>query len=112
MNDFAMLLTVGTSYYISPEVLRGNYNAKCDIWSIGIISYMLLSGTPPFNGQTDRGIVQAIREGKWEFPESVRKSVSLEGMSFISSCLHLQPTNRPTASIALLHKWFDGIRYK
>lgn len=104
--------TVGTSYYISPEVLRGNYNAKCDIWSIGIISYMLLSGSPPFNGQSDRSVVQAIREGKWEFPEYVRKSVSTAGMSFISSCLHRQPNDRPTASAALQHKWFDSIHNK
>lgn len=73
---------------------------------------MLLSGTPPFNGQTDRGIVQAIREGKWEFPEYVRKSVSNTGMNFVSSCLHRQPSNRPSAAAALQHKWFDSVRNK
>ena len=71
---------------------------------------MLLSGSPPFNGHSDRGIVQAIREGKWEFPECVRKSVSIAGMNFISSCLHRQPNNRPTASNALKNKWFDDVR--
>ena len=44
---------VGTSYYIAPEVLDGNYNNKCDNWSLGVLLFVLLTGTVPFDGKTD-----------------------------------------------------------
>jgi len=50
---------------MAPEVLRRNYNEKCDIWSCGVILYILLSGTPPFNGRTDAEIQKSILNGKY-----------------------------------------------
>jgi calcium-dependent protein kinase len=57
----------GTVYYISPEVLKGNYTTSCDIWSIGVIMFILLCGEPPFNGEDDEEIMEKIRRGKFEF---------------------------------------------
>ena len=58
---------VGTIYYVAPEVLMGNYTAKCDMWSLGVIMYVLLSGKAPFNGQSDKEILSAIIKGKYKF---------------------------------------------
>lgn len=57
----------GTIYYISPEVLKGDYGAKCDIWSLGVIMYILLCGEPPFNGDNDDVIMTKIMKGKFDF---------------------------------------------
>jgi calcium-dependent protein kinase len=59
--------TLGTPYYIAPEVLVGNYTEKCDMWSIGVIMFIMLSGTPPFNGHTDEEIMNAVKKGAFKF---------------------------------------------
>jgi calcium-dependent protein kinase len=62
-SDEKMQLVLGTAYYIAPEVLNGNYDERCDIWSIGVILYILLSGIPPFPGSTDDDIMKKVRKG-------------------------------------------------
>merc|ERR1712190_122926 len=53
---------VGTLYYVAPEVLRGAYDEKCDMWSLGVITYILLIGRAPFQGRSDRDTIQLIRK--------------------------------------------------
>lgn len=53
----------GTPYYIAPEVLNNNYDEKCDIWSIGVILFILLCGYPPFNGANENEIIERVRQG-------------------------------------------------
>jgi len=56
----------GTSYYIAPEVLFEEYDEKCDMWSIGIILYILLTGKPPFDGADDKQIIKKVRHGRYD----------------------------------------------
>lgn len=69
---------MGTPYYIAPEVLNRNYDKKCDVWSLGIIMYILFCGYPPFNGSTDDKIMEWIKSGKFSFPPEEWDIVSKE----------------------------------
>lgn len=60
---------LGTPYYIAPEVLMKSYDEKCDIWSCGVILYILLCGYPPFNGNDEESIFKAVKEGNFTFDE-------------------------------------------
>lgn len=68
LKDNKMTTKVGTAYYVSPEVLSGDYDEKCDIWSAGVILYIILTGDPPFNGANDNEIYRRIQAKKFSFP--------------------------------------------
>lgn len=95
----------GTVYYVDPEVIDGCYNEKCDVWSTGVIVYMLLSGSPPFNGDADRDILLKIKKGTLKF-EGIRWSqVSETAKDFIRYLLNRNGTERASAIQALHHPW-------
>lgn len=73
----------GTSYYIAPEVLKQNYDERCDVWSIGVLMYILLSGCPPFDGETDDEIIQAIKVGKYSLDGGIWPHISDEGKALV-----------------------------
>lgn len=103
---------VGSMYYVAPEVLRGSYDARCDLWSLGVIAYMLVSGAPPFWGKDDRDIRRNILSGRWEFPPHFFAGVSLKAKDFIARLLTHDPDRRMTSQEALNHPWLaqDGTR--
>jgi calcium-dependent protein kinase len=103
-----MTTRVGTPYYIAPEVLGRHYDKSCDLWSIGVITYILLCGYPPFYGDTDPEIFASVRAGRYDFDSPEWTYVSNEAKDFISNLLLLKPSQRLTAEEALRHPWLSG----
>ena len=96
----------GTSYYIAPEVLKGNYDEKCDIQACGVIFYILLCGYPPFNGESDEEIFEAILKGDFEFPPEEWDSVSDNAKILIQKFLTKNPKKRISSLESLQDVWF------
>ena len=101
-----MFESVGTPNYISPEVLKGKYNQKCDIWSAGVILYAMLSGTFPFKGKSDKDIYKSILRKKYEYPDKIWKSISKEAKDLIDHMLCSEDM-RYSAEQVLNHPWFS-----
>jgi len=96
---------LGTPYYIAPEVLNKKYNQTCDIWSTGVIVYILLSGIPPFNGPSDEEIMKKVRTGKFSFQDACWAGISDKAKDFITQLLTFDVSKRPTAEDAINHPW-------
>lgn len=103
---------VGTPYTVSPEVIRGSYDERCDIWAIGVITFLLLSGDPPFGGCGGPEPLMQVRanilSGTFKFePQEIWANTSLLAKSFIRDLLKTDPKDRPTARQAQLHQWLQ-----
>jgi calcium-dependent protein kinase len=103
-----MTTKTGTCYYVSPEVLRGPYTQKCDMWSLGVILYMMLSGYPPFDGENDREILDAVKHGPLAFDEAVWETISVDAKDLISHLLDRDPETRYSAQETLRHPWITS----
>jgi calcium-dependent protein kinase len=98
----------GTPYYIAPEVLNEVYDERCDIWSCGVILYILLCGYPPFNGDTDTDIMKAVKKGQYDFPIEEWGSISKDAKDLVSHMLKYDPKRRLSALECLAHSWFKS----
>lgn len=96
----------GTAYYMAPEVLKGKYDEKCDVWSIGVILYVLLSGKPPFDGENDKEICKKVKAGKYSMNDPIWKDVSTDAIHLIRQMLTYDPAKRISCKEALEHRWF------
>lgn len=99
----------GTSFYIAPEVLRGKYTDKCDVWSCGVILYILLTGRPPFNGSTDKQIFDKVMEGYFSLSGPEFKNVSQEAKKLIRQLLTYDYEERISIEEALNNIWFRTV---
>ena len=100
--------TVGTIYTMAPEVLKGKYDELCDVWSVGVLTFMLLSSSLPFFGKNRHEISQRILQGKFYFRSRKWDGISQEARDFICSLLVKNPRQRPSCRDALANKWFKN----
>ena len=98
---------LGTCYYIAPEVLNRSYTEKCDIWSCGVILYIMLSGHPPFYGKDDKEILSKVQRGNFSFNSSEWANVSAEGLDLVTQMMQYDPKIRLSAEGCLQHPWFQ-----
>jgi len=96
---------VGTAYYMDPALLEGAHDRSCDLWSIGVTTYVMLSGRPPFNGPSDDVIFKKIRRGQYDMSSSLWDNISDEAKDFIRCMLVRDRSQRWTADMALKHSW-------
>lgn len=96
---------VGSAYYVAPEVLKRSYGKEIDVWSAGVILYILLSGVPPFWAETDKGIFDEILKGQIDFESSPWPSISTGAKDIIRKMLTMDPRRRITAAQALEDPW-------
>ena len=99
----------GTVYYVAPEVLTGKYDNACDVWSIGVIVYMLLSGSPPFAGNQDYEIIHKIKTAEVMFEGPRWVGISQEAKNFVLYLLTRDPKARPTALEGMGHPWLASM---
>ncbi len=97
---------IGTPYYIAPEVLKRNYDKKCDVWSAGVMLYILLSGYPPFNGRSTEKIMEKVLVGKFNMERQEFTSISSDAKDLIVKMLTYDKDKRPTVTDVLEHPWF------
>ncbi|KAB2069707.1 hypothetical protein ES319_A08G110100v1 [Gossypium barbadense] len=102
MNDI-----VGSAYYVAPEVLHRSYSVEADMWSIGVITYILLCGSRPFWARTESGIFRSVLRADPNFDDSPWPSVSVEAKDFVKRLLNKDHRKRMTAAQALAHPWLQ-----
>lgn len=108
-NDECLSTQCGTPGYVAPEILEGvKYGLQADMWSLGVIVYILLGGYPPFIESTQKALFRKIRKGEYEFHEQYWKSVSKGAKDLIKQLLTVDPKNRITAEGALKNPWITG----
>ncbi|RUS78468.1 hypothetical protein EGW08_013756 [Elysia chlorotica] len=112
-NKVALVTVCGTPAYCAPEVLKGQcYNRQCDMWSIGVIAYILLCGYEPFFAENDAAMFKKILKGEFVFDEPWWNDVSDNAKDLVRKLLVVNPNKRLTPTAALKHVWVTGMANK
>ena len=97
----------GTAYYIAPEVLKGEYSMKCDIWSMGVVLFIMMWGRPPFKGKNNPEIINNVLKGEYHFDYPSFETATEDVKDFISKCLETDVDKRMSADEAYDHPWIQ-----
>jgi len=98
---------IGTAYYIAPEILNNEgYTERCDLWSCGVILYIMLSGYSPFAGQKSSEIFEEVKKGDFDFDKPIWNTISHSAKKLIKRMMEYNPNKRITAEQALADPWF------
>eukprot|EP00397_Hematodinium_sp_SG-2012_P008862 GEMP01008931.1.p1 GENE.GEMP01008931.1~~GEMP01008931.1.p1 ORF type:complete len:468 (+),score=108.98 GEMP01008931.1:96-1499(+) len=103
-----MKTKAGTPYYVAPQVLKGAYTYKCDMWSCGVLMYIILCGYPPFYGDTDGEILSLVKLGTYDFPQEDWGNISSSAKELIQMLLAMDEVKRISAEDALKHIWIGN----
>jgi len=103
-----MHTVVGTPYYVAPEVLKGNYDISCDIWSLGVILYVFLCGYPPFEGDNNKEIFRNVLKQRLQFDPAEWGTISDSAKDLVTKMLAKDPKKRISATQCLEHPWFTS----
>lgn len=97
----------GAPYYVAPQVLAGSYNNMADVWSCGVLMFIMLAGYPPFYGESDADVLAKVRLGNYQFNQADFKSISEEAKDVIRGLLKINPQERMDTAAALHTPWMD-----
>jgi calcium-dependent protein kinase len=101
-----MTTVVGTPYYVAPEVLKQDYDVRCDVWSLGVILFVFLCGYPPFEGDNNKEIFRNVLKQDLIFDPADWNTVSTEAKDLVSKMLQKDPSKRITMDECTSHPWF------
>lgn len=112
-DDHSLATMCGTPGYVAPEILKKErYGTKVDMWSMGVIMFIMMGGYPPFYADTPRDLLRATKAGKFEFDEEYWGDISSGAKDLICSLLNTDPTKRVSAADILSHPWMREDRHK
>ena len=97
----------GTPYYIAPEVLGGRYGKECDVWSLGVLLYQIVTGDMPFDGNNEKEVFAKIKKGHFTYPKGIE--LSGDAMDLIKKMITVDVSDRITVAEALKHNWFKDL---
>lgn len=104
MQDFC-----GTPIYMSPEIIDNKtYSQNCDVWAMGVILYIMLSGSPPFKSKDEDSLYDLIKKGELDFSDEFWATVSVNAKSILEKMMRVDPAHRLTATEMLHHPWITG----